>query len=131
MKMATCLLLCALIIEGLCIARYGVFRLSRARSGKNPFKERTIQCFAVVVNLAFMGLAIMVLMSYIHNRIRFRDTAVLIGLSVMTEKMGCTPLEVRWSEYKGGGRVMPSNGQCTNECACIQLTREPFGVYVR
>jgi len=130
-KMATCLLLCALITEGLCVARYCVFRLSRARSGRNPFGERTIKCLAVGVNLAFMGLAIMTLMSYIRNKVEFRDTAVLIGLSVMTEKMGHAPLEVHWSECKGSVRVMPSNGECTNECACIQLMRDPFGVYVR
>ena len=104
MKMATCLLLCALITEGLCVARYCVFRLSRARSGRNPFGERTIKCLAVGVNLAFMGLAIMTLMSYIRNKVEFS---------------------------KGSVRVMPSNGECTNECACIQLMRDPFGVYVR
>lgn len=125
MKTSSCLLLCTLLIEGLCIVRYCIFRLSTSNGGRSVSVGR--RCFAAIVNLVFMGFTIMVLMSYIHDRVKFRDSAVLIGLSVMTEKLGYTPLEVHWSESMGGVKVVPSN---TNECICIQLMREPFGVYV-
>ena len=71
------------------------------------------------------------LIIYHSSKMSFFLKGTMIGLSVMTEKMGHAPLEVHWSECKGSVRVMPSNGECTNECACIQLMRDPFGVYVR
>ena len=132
MKMASLLLLCALTAEGLCIVRRCISRSPQSDSGCNAITKTLVRRFAaVLVYLVLMGFAVVSLMSYIHDMARFRDVAVQVGMSVMTERSGHVPSEVKWSECIKWIRLAPSNGECANGCACILLKREPFGVFVR
>lgn len=131
MRMSVLLLLCALMFEGWFVVRHFVFRRCSNKAGCRNGGYRIVKGLVVMINLAYTGFVVMAARNCICNKVRFRDAAVLVGMSVLTEKLGHLPSEAKWFEQGGGIRIRPSGDVSTNECACVQLVANPFGVYVR
>lgn len=129
MNIAILLLLSALMLEGWAVIRYFAVRVRLSPSC--ILNNGILFYVGIFFNLAFMCFVIMSTLVYIRNRERFRDAALSVSCSVMTERLGCAPSRLRWCWSGGGIRVVSYDEARAGESCSVQVVERPFHIYVR